>query len=171
MAGDWAIRDLGVRMEGLVLPMGLEIDEAAVSGSDVEIKTDPFSLKLGSQATAIVRVSCESIRSYLSTLDFGGLRDVTVETVGGLLKVSGTVTVLVPIRAAALCALSVREGKMLDIVLDSADPGAAFSLIDRQLKGINPVLDLSRLFLDVVIESVEVADGWVELRGVGGSTV
>ena len=114
MAGDWAIRDLGVRIEGLMLPIGLEIDEAAVSGSDVVVLTDPFSLKLGPGATAIVRVSCESVRKYLSTLDIAGLRDVTVETEGGLLKVSGTVTVLIPIRATALCALVVREGKMLD---------------------------------------------------------
>ncbi len=154
-------------MEGLVLPMGLELDEAAVSGSDVEVHTDPFSLKFGPGATALVRVSCESIRKYLSTLDFGGLRDVTVETEGGLLKVSGTVTVLVSIRATALFALIVRDGKYLDLALESADPGAAFSLIERQLKGINPVLDLSASFLDVVIESVEVADGWVELKGGG----
>ncbi len=168
MAGDWAIRDLGVRIEGLLLPIGLEIDEAAVSGSDVTVFTDPFSLKLGPGATAIVRVSCESVRKYLSTLDIAGLRDVTVETEGGLLKVSGTVTVLIPIRATAFCALVVREGKMLDLVLESADPGAAHTLIERQLNAINPVLDLSGLFLDVSISSVEVAEGWVELRGAGG---
>ena len=54
------------------------------------------------------------------------------------------------------------------MVLESADPGAAHSLIERQLNSINPVLDLSRLFVDVSISSVEVAEGWVELRGAGG---
>jgi hypothetical protein len=151
--------------------MGLELDEVAVSGSDVEVHSDPFALSLGANASAIVRVSCESIRSYLSTLDLGGLRDVTVETENGLLKVSGTVVVLVPVRATAFCALVAREAKFLDIVLEAADPGAAFSLIERQLKGVNPVLDLSDLFLDVSITTVEAADGWVEMRARAGTRV
>lgn len=151
-----------------MLPIGLEIDEAVVTGSDVKIHSDRFALVLGSDATATVRVSCDSIQRYLSTLGVAGLRDVVVETEGGLLKVAGTVVVLVPIRAVASCALVVRDGVAVDLVLQSAEPGAAAGMIDKQLKGINPIVDLTRMESNLVIESVEVADGWVVLHGVAG---
>ena len=151
-----------------MLPVGLEIDEAVVSGNDVQGHTDPFFLVLGSDATATVRVSCESIQRYLSTLRIAGLRDVVVETDGGLLKVAGTVVVLVPIRAVAACSLVVRDSVAVDLVLESAEPSAAAGLIEKQLKGINPIVDVSKMNTNLVIESVEVEGGWVVLHGVAG---
>jgi hypothetical protein len=145
--------------------MGLDIDEAAVSGSDVHVSSDPFAVTLGNDAEALVRVSCESIQRFLSTLDLGGLRDIAVSTQNGLLQVSGTAVVLVPIRATALCALEVEDGARVNVVLKSAEPGAAFGIIHRQLAGINPILDLASLPFNLVIQGIEVADGWVEVRG------
>lgn len=168
MAGDWKVNGIGVRIEGLSLPMGLVIDEAAVSGRDVAVSRDPFSVTLGNDAEALVRVSCESIQRFLSTLDLGGLRDIAVSTQDGLLRVSGTAVVLVPIRATALCALEVEEDIRVNVALKSAEPGAAFGIIQKQLSGINPILDLTSLPINLVIEQISVADGWVEIRGGAG---
>jgi hypothetical protein len=155
-----------LKLDGFALPIGLTLDEVIVSGHDVVVDADPFSIHLGRDASAVVRVSCESIANFLGSLKLG-LRDVSVSTFEGQLKVGATAVVLVPIRATALCSLAVRDGKALDIVLHSAEPSAARGLIEKQLAGINPVLDLSTLPLDLVIEGVEIADGWVEVRGVG----
>ena len=165
MAGGWAAEDLFFSVRGLRLPIGLVLDEVEVTGSGVTVETEPFSVKLGAGACAKVRVSCDSIRDFLTSRDLGGLREIAVAAENGLLKVSGTAVVLIPIRASAYCSLEVRDGRMLDIVLQSADPAPARTLIERQLSGINPVLDLSVSFPDIAITSVEVADGWVVLHG------
>lgn len=168
MAGDWAIGDVALRLGGLVLPVGLELDDATVEGTDIQVRTDPFSVTLSKDARATVRVSCENIAKFLGSLGAANLRDIAVSTEGGLLKVAATATVLVPIRATALCRLVVREGDKLDIALESAEPAAARSLIERQLGSVNPVIDVSVAPVNLVIERVDVADGWVIVHGVAG---
>lgn len=165
MEGRLQAEGAGLKLDGFTLPIGLTIDEAVVSGHDVEVGTDPFSIHLGKDASAVVRVSCESIAKFLGSLSLG-LRDVSVSTSEGMLKVVATAVVLVPIRAVVMCSLVVRDGQALDIVLESAEPGAARGLIEKQLGGINPVLDLSAVPMNLVIERVEVEDGWVVVRGV-----
>jgi hypothetical protein len=162
LASKWTADGVGLRIEGLALPMGLRLDEAVVSGTDVAVSSDPFSITLGEDASATVRVSCDSVREFLSTL---GLRDLTVETRDGLLVASGTVVVLVPIRATAYCRLVVVDGARLEVELERADPAAAASLIARQLGAVNPLLDLGSLPINLEITDVSVEDGWVTISG------
>jgi len=168
LAGDWKVRDAAIRLGGLVLPIGLELDEATVEGREVAVHTEPFSITLSDDARATVRVSCESIAKFLGSFLGGQLRDVAVSTEGDFLRVAATATVLVPIRASALCRLDVRESVMLDIALVSAEPAGARGLIERQLASVNPVIDVSTLPMNFVIESVEVGEGWVVVHGCAG---
>ena len=167
VSGKWSADGAGLKLDGFVLPIGLTLDEVAVSGHDVEVSNDPFSIHLGKDAAAVVRVSCESIAKFLGSRDLGGLRDLEVSTSEGQLVVSATAVVLLPIRARIFCTLSIREGKMLDIVLESAEPAAARGLIEKKLAEVNPVLDLTSLGMNLEITSVEIGDGWVVLKGKG----
>jgi hypothetical protein len=157
--------DLSVKVKGLVLPNGLHIDEGEVAGSAVSIGRDPFSLSAGPGSLAVVRVSCASLQAFLVGLDLPNLSEIEVSAEGGLLKVSATARVIVPIAATALCALEVEDGKRVNVRLESAEPAASRPLIERQFAQINPVLDLSALPFGLTVTAIEVGEDGVTLRG------
>ena len=165
MAENWEVMDLSVKVKGLVLPNGLHIDEGEIAGREVSIGRDPFSLSTGPGSLAVVRVSCASLQAFLVGLDLPHISEIEVTAEGGLLKVSATARVIVQIATTALCALECEDGKRVNVRLESAEPSASRSLIERQFAQINPVLDLSGLPFDLTVTDISVSDDGVVLRG------
>ena len=165
MAKNWTAKELELRITGLVLPFGLELDEVLLHGCEVEVGSEPFSAVAHGKSPASVRVSAEAIERLLQGLLLSSISDITVSTEGDKLKVAAVVRVIVPIPAVALCALVLDEGKRVRIALESVEPAGGRAIVERQLNQINPIVDLTSLPVDLTIERVQVADGWVTLTG------
>lgn len=165
MADDYELGSLELRLKQLTLSIGLVLDEVLITGKGARVSVDPFAVHLDEPGRAIVRISKESIESYLESMNPGGASGFSVRAEGGRLYIQAVAKILVEIRLNLLCSLESDGGKRLDLVIEEGDPVAAKKMIEGQLDKINPILDLSDLPFDLTIEEIVIDDGWVVLRG------
>lgn len=153
--------------ESVILPMGLSVARVDVTGTGATAVDKPFSLVLDSPGRMEAEVREIDLASFLEAQAPGGLKDFSVRAESGKLHVTAKKTVLVDLKVAATASLRIVDGRQLWIDVESVDVmgAGAKNLVQSQIDRINPVLDAKDLPVDARLESVEVGDAKVLLRG------
>ncbi len=158
---------LDALVQSLTLPNGLVLDEVRIEIGAASATLNPFALDLDRPGTFEVRVSADSVKSFLELQGVGGMKDVSVTAEGGRISVQGTVRVLVEIRVTATCVLRIEDGKKLFVEIQdlSVPGGMARNLVESQLEKVNPILDLTTAPIDVDLKTSDASDGYVIVSG------
>lgn len=117
--------------------------------------------------TLEVFVSEASLASFLDTQAPAGLKNFKVQARDGKLFVHAVKTVIVDLKASAVCSLVIEDWRKLIVVLESVDVAGAGikNLIQAQLDKINPIFDLSDLPVNGALETISMEKGGVVLFG------
>lgn len=162
------VGSLGALLTGVELPIGLVLDVVEVAGEGLEIDGEPFAIRLAQPGSIRVRVGEAGLAQFLSAKAPGGLKNFRVTLTDGEIRVRATATILFPIEVAANCVLRIEEGSRLYVDLkrmDSVGGAGIAAIVQRQLDSINPIFDVSDLPLAVELQTVEIAEGILELTG------
>lgn len=153
--------------QNVVLPMGLSVARVDVTGDGATAVDKPFSLTLNAPGRMEAEVLETDLARLLEAQAPGGLHEFSVRAEEGKLHVRAKKTVLVDLKITATASLRIVEGRQLWIEVESVDVmgAGAKNLVQSQIDRINPVLDAGDLPVDATLESVEVGDGKVLLRG------
>lgn len=163
------VGSLGALLTGVETPIGLILDEVEIAGEGLEVDGEPFALRLPQPASLRVRVGEASLARFLDGKAPGGLKNFRVSLAEDEVRVKATATVLFPIEVAATCVLRIEEGRRLCVDLkrmDSVGGAGIAAIVQRQLAAINPVFDAASLPFPVEIRTVEIAGGFLDLKGV-----
>lgn len=157
MDAEFSLLHLAVLGHGLKLPNGMVIDE-------VEIQADRLAIvdqkpKFETPATTIVRISPESLQTFIASQLPAMVRDPQVRFQDGKILVSASVKVLVEISATATLSLVIQDQKKLLVELIDVDkPGPVRGILENQLDAVNPVFDAKDLPLDLKLERVAIGE-------------
>lgn len=162
------------RLYNLKTPMGLVLKEVRVKGVNLvaslpgEKSAKPV-VEILEPATFEAFVDAEALKVFLDDRAPGGLRDFEIELVPGKIIAKATATVVIPIRASAVCTLRLEGERQLFVDIESVDlmGVGAKGLVEGQLAKVNPVLDAADLPLDIRLKEVEIVDGAIKLSGTG----
>ncbi len=151
----------------ILLPMGLNVGSVEVQGFGGTLDSKPFALKLVQPGTMVANVDEEDLAAFLEKQAPGGLHEFSVSAADGKLTVRAKKTVIVDLKIAAVATLRIVEGRQLWIDVESVDVmgAGAKNLVQGQIDKINPVLDTKDLPVVAHLESVEIIDRKVVLRG------
>lgn len=154
-------------VKDVLLPMGLNVESVEVQGFGATIDSKPFSMTLPQAGTMEAHVAEDDLSKFLEVQAPAGMHSISVRAEGGKLHVRAKKTVLVDLKVSAVASLRIVDGRQLWIDVEEVDVmgAGAKNLVQSQIDKINPVLDASDLPVDAVLESVEVGDGRVVLRG------
>jgi hypothetical protein len=152
---------------GLILPMGLRVQSVKLSGVGLKCSYPPFAAESEKPGILEVFVSEADLADFLNKMSPAGLKNVSVEAKGGLLHIRATKTVLIDVKAYAICSLRIVDAKQLFVDLQSVDIMGAGpkQLIQSQLDKINPVVDTTDFPFVARLNTVEVAEGGILLKG------
>jgi len=161
------IASFDVCLRGLLLPMGLRIDQVKIAGYDLECTYSPFGAKAERPGDLEVFVSDKDLSAFLNAMPNIGLKNVTVEAKNGALHIRATKTVLIEMKAYAVCSLRIVDGGKLFVDLESVEIMGVGpkQLIQTQLDKINPVVDVADFPIPAVLDTVEIAEGGIVVRG------
>ena len=154
-------------LNGLMLPMGLRVDRVRIIGSGLQFSHDPFGVKTEEGGKLEVFVSEEDLAAFLNKSSPAGLKNVTVEAKNGMLHIRATKTVLIDVKAYVVCTLRIVDGKKLFVDLESIELMGVGpkQLMQTQLDKINPVIDTEDFPVLAHLETVDVTQGGILLRG------
>jgi hypothetical protein len=155
-------------LRSVVLPIGLRLDSVLLRGQSLHVEGKPFSAHVPKPGTMTVTVSQENLAAYLNEEAPGGLRDFDITVQGGRLIVQATKSMLIDVRATAVCTLRIVNGKELYVDLETVEVfggGGLTNMVRSQLEAINPIFDVQELPLDAVLTNVEAEAGQVVLHG------
>lgn len=164
---DAPIRAEGLQatLNGILLPMGLRIDEARLSGGGMTLDPKSARLSLSQPAKAEVRIRAASIASFLELKAPAAIKIQAVRLENGRVEVDAQARVIVSIQAQAVATLRIEAGRRLYLDLVSIEPGPARGLVEGQIAGLNPVLDVADLPIDLVLTSTKIESGWISVFG------
>jgi len=147
--------------------MGLKVDDVRLAGKGLHLERDPFVINVPQPGRLEVFVSEASLATFLDAQAPAGLKNFRVQAKNGKLFVQAVKTVLVDLKANAVCSLVIEDQRKLLVVLESVDVAGAGikNLIQTQLDKINPIFDLSVLPINGAIETVSMDNGGVILLG------
>ncbi len=154
-------------VHNVLLPMGLRVSKVDVSGEGAAGTDKPFALSLVSPGRMVAEVLEDDLAAFLEAQAPGGLREFSVRAEDGRLNVRAKKTLLVDLKVTATASLRIVDERQLWIDVESVDVmgAGAKNLVQSQIDRINPVLDAGDLPVDARLETVEVGDGKVVLRG------
>ena len=160
------VGEFSAQLRNLVLPMGLKVDEVRLTGEGVHFERKPFVFTVAKPGEMQVQVSEASLAEFLDGKSPAGLRKFQVRAEDGKLYVDAVKTVLVDLKASAVCALRIEEGSRLMVDILSVDVAGAGikNLLQAQLDKINPIIDAADFPFPVILESVTAHEG-VTLTG------
>lgn len=140
---------------------GPKFDQVRIAGGPMELGLDPFSIKMDRQAVIEAEIHEASLLAFLRLQAPPQVGDISVRIADELIRISGSIRVIVELKASADCKLRVEDEKVIWVDLESADAlgGAGRSMIENQIAKINPVFDASKLPVDVRIQSVVAQNG------------
>jgi hypothetical protein len=149
------------------LHFGLTVDAVRITVENASIVDHPFKVAFDRPGKVLATVSADNLAKFLSNKSPGGLRDFDVKIEGNKLVVSASIKVVVDVRARAICALEIREGKEIWVKLEDVEVlgVGARRLVEKQLEKINPVLDVSQFPVNIELESTSASEGELILVG------
>lgn len=162
-----AIGAFEARFENVKTHLGLVLSTVHVQGSNVIVSREPAGVEMLEPGQVEVKIDEQALKVYLDEQAPGGLRNFEVEIEGGKMRLHATLVMLVPIKAAAVCTLRIVDGRQIFVDLASVEVFGvgATGLVEGHLAKINPVLDVKDIPLDVKLDSVDLEDGYVLVRG------
>ena len=152
---------------GIILPMGLRVERVHITGADATVIHEPFSATLEDPGRLEVFVKQEDIAGFLNQTAPAGLKNVTVEAMAGFLHVRATKTVIIDVKAYVVCSLRIVGESKLFVDLESVDVMGVGTkqLMQSQIDKINPIIDTTDFPVASKLETVEVVEGGILLRG------
>ena len=158
---------LSAMLQGVVLPQGPKIDQLIISSPAAEISVKPFELKLQQAAEIEARVGEKSLAEFLNDMAPGGLSGFHAECIDGQIRVKAKAKFIVDIPVEAVCTLRIQDGRELHVELVSVNVlgGGATSLVEDQIKKVNPILKRDDVPFDFEMNTVEIADHAVIIKG------
>lgn len=108
----------------------------------------------------------KDIQEYLEQKRPGGLSNFEVKTENGLLTVIALSKMLLPVQIGSQGKLEFKEGKLnfSPIRTEVAGLPAPESLVEDQLKKINPIIDLTGWPVDSEIKTLTLSEGKIRLE-------
>ena len=161
------VDEFTVHLRNVSLPMGLRVDDVRLAGRGLHLEKEPFVISVPEPGRLEVFVSDASLAAFLEGQAPAGLKNFKIQARDGLLHVQAVKTVLVDLKANAVCSLRIEERRKLMVVLESVDVAGAGvkNLIQSQLDKVNPIFDVAEFPIKATLESVTVDDGGVILLG------
>lgn len=147
--------------------MGLVVDDVRLAGNGLHLEREPFAISVPEPGKLEVFVSDASLGLFLDKQAPAGLKNFRVQAKDGKLNVQAVKTVLVDLKASAVCSLIIEDMTKLVVKLESVDVAGAGikNLIQAQLDKINPIFDLADLPIKGTLESISMDNGGVVLLG------
>jgi hypothetical protein len=161
------VGEFTAHLRNVKLPMGLLVDDVRLAGSGLHLQHDPFVAKVVEPGQLEVFVSEASLADFLNVQAPAGLRNFQVEARDGKLFVLAVKTVIVDLKASAVCTLRIVDQSKLMVDIESVDVGGAGvkNLIQSQMDRLNPVLDVADFPVKAKLLSVGVERNGVILFG------
>lgn len=155
------------RFEGVLLPVGLRVDSFSLASGSADMSWPPFELRTKKAADATVVVSEKSVADFLESKTPDNIKGFKVTCANGQVLCEAAVKLVMEIRAKAVCTLRIQSGTQVFVDVQSVDVmgGPAKKLVEAQLAKINPILDAAEFPMQVTLESVEVEDGQIVVKG------
>lgn len=154
---------LNSEIGGLILPIGLRIDQIRIQTAAIRLEFQPFRIALSEPGKVEATITESDLQTYLNVKAPGGLKDFEVLMADEKIAVTATAKVVFEIRATALCRLEILDGTKLNIVLESVSVPIAHNIVQNQLAQINPVLDISELPIEGTLDRAVPGNGKLEL--------
>ncbi len=147
--------------------MGLRVDTVKVSGVGLHLTHEPFSITTDAPGTLEVFVDEKDMAELLNKMAPAGLKNVSIEAKNSVLHIRATKTLLIDLKAYAVCSLRIVGGQKLFVDLESVEilGSEPKQLIQTQLNKINPVIDLADFPFEATLETVEIGRGGIHLKG------
>lgn len=155
-------------LRGVLLPIGLKLDTVDIRGQGLHLEKRPFVAEVQRPGEMVVTVQAESLAAFLEHQSPGGLRNFQVDIQGGRLYVQATKTILIEVRATAVCTLRIVDGKQLFVDLENVDVlggSGLTNMVRQQMDALNPVLDAEDLPVEATLTEVEADAGRIVLKG------
>jgi hypothetical protein len=155
-----------LRIEWLMTPFGLLIDEVELEGGPFDIDTeDPLKSK-GSGAF-VATVKAQSIQVFLEKQSPAGLTgfEVVVDVEGVHVKAVKTVIVQIPVSAHSKLKLDSSSSLSIELISANAMGAGLNSLVSSQIQQLNPIVTAEQFPFPVEFESVEHIAEAVLVRG------
>lgn len=157
---------LRVSTKGLVLPNGLRIASVEIDLPTPVLQIKPqIYLPEGTVGNIEATISAADIQAYLLKKQPGGISDIVVKAEDGLITVTGTAKMILPVQIGAQGNLEFSKGK-LNFVPTRAEVGGVKmpdGLVREKLDEVNPIIDTTGYPLEATVKSIEIADGMVRL--------
>ncbi|HWA83365.1 MAG TPA: LmeA family phospholipid-binding protein [Fimbriimonadaceae bacterium] len=156
------------RLLAVTLPMGLSLDEIIIQGENVHLEKEPFQISLPEPGSMEVRISDASLAEFLNNRAPGGLSGFKVRFADGFIHVEAKASIIISVNVGAVCRLRIEDGTKLFVELvrmESIGGSGAHNLVQRQLDGINPIIDVKDLPFNAALDTVETEGAWLVLKG------
>jgi hypothetical protein len=163
------IAEFTAHLRGVLLPIGLRLDDIRIYGRDLHLVHPPFSAEMPAPGRLEAIVHETSLAAFLEAQSPAGLKDFRVEARDGKLVIRAVKVVIVSIPATAICRLRIEDGQRLFVDLESVEVGGGASiktLVQNQLDRINPIIDAKQLpMVKANLTGVTVENGAVIVSG------
>lgn len=179
MAGQISVGGFEARLYNIKAAIGLVVREARVKGVNLiaSLPTGDGMHQEGGAGQAPIQmlapgsfeafVDPRSLEVFLDERAPGGLRDFEVQFGEGKIYAKATATVIIPVRASAVCTLRIEDERQLFVDIQSVElmGVGAKGLVEGQLAKVNPVLDVADLPLEIRLKNVEIVNGAIHISG------
>ena len=155
MASDFSLSSLAAFALDLRLPIGLTLDEVELQTG--EAKFVDKALILPEPGHVVVRISPESLQSFITPQLPGMIRYLKIVLKDGLIHATATAKLVVEVTATAMLKPEIVGGEELHLkVVDFEGPSIARGIMEKQLEQQNPVFRTSDVPFPIELKSVEV---------------
>ena len=161
------IGSVDVSLHGLILPMGLRIEKVMIQGSNLSCSYSPTNITAEEPGKLDVFVSAVDLNHFLNAMAGTGLKNISIEAKDGALHIRATKTVLIDVKAYAVCTLRIDNFRRLFVDLQSVEilGVGTKQLIQSQLDKINPVVDTADFPIPALMDTVEIVEGGIKVLG------
>ena len=161
------VQEVEAVFRGVTLPMGLRVEKVTIRATNIEASHDPLTIRPEQPGHLEVFVSEVDLADFLNRSGPVGMKNVSVQAHEGTLHIRATKTVVIDVRIYVVCALRIVERSKVYIDLESADLMGVGTkqLMQTQIDKINPVIDCKDFPIPSELESVEVIQGGILMKG------
>jgi hypothetical protein len=166
MEKNLSVANVTAVLGGVRLPFGLLLDEFTIEGENLHVGIEPYALSMDSPGRFKAVITEAAIKQFLDPRLPTAIRKSDVEVVEGKILINALAKIIIEVRVSAVCTLESKDGRMINVVLTSVEPGGPVrGMLESQLDQINPVFDANDLPIPVTVESVSIEPGRILLTG------
>lgn len=162
-----SFESLDLKVGRVSTPAGIIVDSIEIVAKEAAYESDPqkFGLKEPALFKGIVLEG--DLKKFVCERTPEGIEIDSIKLLPGKIVVEAAVSMIIRVGGTAECSLHVEDQRRLVIRADSVDVmgGSMKSLVQKQLDGMNPLLDVSELPFDIRLHAVEIEAGRIVLGG------